>query len=679
MSTELLKTKGEKPLAPARMPVLSYDPGLDGLRALAVLAVLAFHLDIPALNGGFIGVDIFYIISGYLITRIVASQIEDDEFNYLNFIVKRARRLLPALLVTIVITLIGAFLLMSPRHFSGAATSGAFAAFSLSNWYFWLDSNYFALSKHVRPLLHTWSLGVEVQFYLVWPVVLHAVIKRKTEIQRLALMIAFAFVSFAAAVWAQNLMPSATFYLSPFRIWQFASGGCVALFAVYFLPRMSDVIRLGAFASGLALLTASFYLLSSSNYSSLSAALPTLATGLILLGLGTPAAQKLLGVNPIVFVGKISYSLYLVHWPVIILYRYWAYRPLEPVEMLGCALVSIFLAILLYHYVENRFRRPWSQRVNKERVVVGTRLAATMSTLGLIAGSVQLQSGWDWRLPDATRASQVSASSGNLCSEDTSVRGQTWCDMSSAATSSDELVIIGDSHALALAHGLSQTAAPDDAQTTLVLRYGTLPFHGVTTFGGEWETGNFGSTFDVVADSEPDIVVLHARFDQYWWSQDASSRWPTWLSHDPISPQAIEPSQATFRSGLEDTLAILKATRSKVIVVGAVPYPGLDSGQCLLRPRFLISDERSDRSCQGYSRDQSVKRAGEVNQVIREKVESSGFQFVDPTEVFCSDEKPTCARSHDGKLIYADDNHLNQIGANMLARAVRKKLAAPKP
>ena len=657
----------------ARAP-LAYDPSLDGLRALAVLAVLAFHLDIAALHGGFIGVDVFYVISGYLITRIISLQMGDGHFNYVDFIVRRARRLLPALLVTIAVTLIGAFLLMSPDHFSGAARSAAFAAFSISNWFFWIDSDYFASSKHVRPLLHTWSLGVEVQFYLFWPLVLSAVVKVRDHALQILLMAGFALVSIASAVWAHATMPSATFYLSPFRIWQFAVGGCVGLFAAHYLVHIHKHLRWAAFTLGLLLLASSLALLTPNNYSSLPAMLPTMGASVLLLGLGTKPARLILGRSAVAYIGKISYSLYLTHWPIIILYRYWVYRPLAPVEMIGCAILSFATAILLYHFVETRLRSPWTQSQQRERTLVGSRLAIGMSVLAVIAALVPLKQGWDWRLPETSRSAQVIKSGHFPCSNSPSVHSETGCDFINAGQVGEHLVILGDSHALALAKGLEQTRLAKTSRATLIARYGTLPFHGVTTFGGEWKTGDFGNTFERLATISPDVIILHARFDQYWWSKDADANHPTWIGQANQSPQAILPSQAAFKIGLEATIGRFASTGAKVVLVGAVPYPGLDSGQCLLRPQYLLTATQMDQSCAGYSREESIGRASAVNEVLRTETEKAGFLFVDPIDLFCAQNTPTCIRKHDGKIIYSDGDHLNQVGAEILAGAVWQAL-----
>ena len=653
---------------------LAYDPGLDGLRALAVLAVLAFHLDIAAFHGGFIGVDIFYVISGYLITRIVSTQIDAGQFNFIDFIVRRARRLLPALLVTIAVTLLGAFLLMSPSHFSDAARSATFAAFSVSNWFFWIDSDYFASSKYVRPLLHTWSLGVEVQFYLLWPFVLGAVMKVRHHALQILLMAGFAFVSFASALWAHTTLPSATFYLSPFRIWQFAAGGCVGLFAASYLPHLHRYLRWAFFALGLALLASSLTLLTPHNYRSLSAVLPTIGASALILGLGTAPARLMLGHSATVYIGKISYSLYLTHWPIIILYRYWVFRPLEPLEMIGCAILSFASAILLYRFVETRFRRPWTGHEALERITVGRQMIVGMSALAAIASLVPLKQGWDWRLPESSRPAQVMRLAHFPCGNSPSLHSETGCEFISPEQRGKHLVILGDSHALALAKGLEQTPAPKNTRATLIARYGTLPFHGVTTYGGKWKTGDFGNTFEHLATASPDIIVLHARFDQYWWSKDADTSRPTWIGQGNQSPQATLPSQAAFISGLDATIERFNASDAKVVLVGAVPYSGLDSSQCLLRPQYLLTDAQVDRSCAGYSREASMHRAGVVNEIIRAKTEAAGFLFVDPVDLFCTQDTPTCLRQHGGKVIYSDGNHLNQVGAEILARAVWQAL-----
>ena len=661
--------------------MLAYDPALDGLRALAIIAVLGFHLDLPIFRSGFIGVDIFYVISGYLMTRIIFAQIGAGRFDYRDFIVRRARRLLPALLVTVAITMLGAVLLMSPAHLGAAARSAAFAAISLSNWHFWLEGDYFAASKHVRPLLHTWSLGVEVQFYLIWPLFASVIMWLGTPIRQLAGLLLLALISFVGAVSVQFVDPQAGFYLSPFRLWQFAAGGCIALFCVGFVNLVNGPLRLAAGVAGFGLLIGAAILITPNNYYSIPAAIPTLGTGLLILASRTPVLQKTLGFGPLVYIGKISYSLYLVHWPIIILYRYYVFRPLDGVEIVLCVIGSVLAAIALYHLVETRFRSAWSDAPARDFRLVGARLGFAMLALVGAGGLVSHQGGWDWRLAGSSRAVMPSRlASGLSCGHDIDAMRYTGCQFGALdAETSGKLLMVGDSHALALAHGVKATLHESGMAGRLFVRLGTLPFQGVTTFGGKWKAGDFGNVFETLPADADDTIILHARFDQYWWASDETTRRLTWIGTGDGSPEEIAASRRAFKTGLQNTLTALEKTGASVLVVGAVPYLGLDHPQCYMRPRFVINERQAKSQCAGYSRTASLERAGGVNTVLRASVEAAGFIFVDPVDVLCPLGEPTCSRIHNGELLYSDDNHLSFAGAVLLSGAIADELHARDP
>lgn len=654
---------------------LAYEPALDGLRAIAVVCVLLFHLGVSSLAGGFIGVDVFYVISGYLITKILLDQFQKKKFNYVDFVVRRARRLLPALFLTIIVTLIGAFLVMSPKHFSETANSAIFASLSVSNWFFWLDSGYFSAEKHVRPLLHTWSLGVEVQFYLVWPFVMMAIayLFERSRWIGLAALAAIGAVGFLASVWAHNYMPSATFYLSVFRVWQFAAGGCIALLLLVETkagkPIVPEKLHWMFFAIGAALMAISMVLLTSENYKALSAVLPTIAASALIIGIRTPLALTCLGNKHLVHIGKISYSLYLVHWPLIIIYRYWAFRPLNMWEMIILGGLSFLMAELLYRYVETKFRLPWTQGDRSEYGVVGLRTAGIVLAIGVLGSSVTQNDGWHWRLAPEKQLAQLDTKLDLACGEEFVAIGKDGCSFGVPEMHPD-ITVIGDSHALEFAKGLAPEIQRDEISAVLLRQYGTLPFSGVKTYGGEWEIGNFEDNLSKIQQSPSKVVILHARFGQYWWSSDAEEGRPTWIGFDNGSPQELTASREAFEVGLQNTMEDLSKTGSTVVVVGAIPYPGLDSSQCIVRPKYLISEAHEEKSCEGLTRVESEKRAGAVNAVLKKEVEENGFIFVDPVQIFCRNEDKTCLREIDGRVIYSDGNHLNGVGSSILAKHV---------
>jgi len=212
--------------------VASYRSSIDGLRAIAVLSVVLFHCGFARFSGGYVGVDIFFVISGYLITRKIHLEIVENNFSFLAFYLARMRRLFPALLATVTVTMLGGTLIFTPEHFSALAQSAIYSILAASNVYFWSQTGYWDLQSNLKPLLHIWSLSVEEQFYLVWPLLLLCSSRLRHHLG-LALLFAIVCISVYFAGVIGELHPSAVFYLMPFRAFEFATGAVLIKFEQY--------------------------------------------------------------------------------------------------------------------------------------------------------------------------------------------------------------------------------------------------------------------------------------------------------------------------------------------------------------------------------------------------------------------------------------------------------------
>lgn len=333
----------------------TYRRDIDGLRAVAVLAVLLFHLDIPGVTGGFTGVDIFFVISGYLITGLIRRGVEAGSFSLLEFYSRRLRRLFPAMFVTVVATFVIGALLMSPVTFRSLASSALAASLSVSNFLFWLQSGYFDPSKWIKPLLHTWSLGVEEQFYLLWPATIILLLALRKRLSPLAAVLTISAISLALAETVVQYRAAAAFYLLPFRVFEFGMGAALVwLPAAERLPRFA---RESGFAAGLAMIAGAVLLFDSdTRFPGVTALLPCVGAALCIHFGQTKLAQTIFANAPAVFAGKISYSLYLTHWPIIVFAKYYLLRDLTAAETLAAFAASVATALLLYRYVERPFR-----------------------------------------------------------------------------------------------------------------------------------------------------------------------------------------------------------------------------------------------------------------------------------------------------------------------------------
>jgi peptidoglycan/LPS O-acetylase OafA/YrhL len=373
-----------------------YRDDINGLRAVAVLGVLLFHLDLAWFPGGFLGVDVFFVISGFLITRLILRGLGAGEFSFSTFYYNRARRLLPAALVTIAGALVAGVLIFPPLHLLELGQSAVYAVPWLSNFYFWHDTDYFSSEAITKPLLHMWSLSVEEQFYLFWPFFLFAAFRWKGAAGVLWVIAGLFAMGLAATEWATRAAPAAAFFLTPFRVFEFAIGGLVVFSARRLRPTgFPAEILIGA---ALATLAVSFVLVTErAPFPTLSALIVCCASAVIIHSGPTRLAAGVLA-NPVsTFVGRISYSLYLVHWPVVVFYRYAVFRDITPEEKAALFAVMIVLGAILHQGVEQRFRR--YDFFGKTRPQLLARRGWAVATFAIVAlaATAWAQKGWTWR------------------------------------------------------------------------------------------------------------------------------------------------------------------------------------------------------------------------------------------------------------------------------------------
>ncbi len=445
---------------------LHYRPDIDGLRAIAVLSVLAYHLRINVFRGGFVGVDVFFVISGYLISAIILKDISAGTFSIRTFYERRVRRIFPALIVMLVGTSLLAYLFFLPAELISFAKSLLAALFSASNFYFWRQSGYFSAPIDTKPLVHTWSLAVEEQFYVFLPIFLvlaHRFFPRKLR----ASIIIIALVSFIFSAVGAFRDPTAAFYLAHTRAWELLLGVLISLDV--FPEIRGFVLRNVTALGGTALISVTVFGISSSTpFPGIAALPPCLGAALIIVAgrSGDSLVRRMLSLKPMVFVGLISYSLYLWHWPIIV------FQGMDSMSVSGasqrvvkviCICASLALATLSWKYVEQPFR---SRQKRLSRAVVfklAAAAAVVVATIGLTAIAAR---GFPYRYP--AKAIQVAS---YLDYDSASYFRDGACFISSGfkfkdydysrclhqdPTKKNDL-LVGDSHAAQLWYGFSTT------------------------------------------------------------------------------------------------------------------------------------------------------------------------------------------------------------------------------
>lgn len=356
----------------------AYRADIDGLRAIAVGAVLLFHAYPGRLTGGFVGVDIFFVISGFLISRIIAGKLAGGSFSLRGFYAARVMRIYPVLILVLAVTLVvGWFALMADAYTDlGWQTVGATAF--VANLLFWHQANYFSAGALDHTLLHLWSLGVEEQFYLAWPLILAAAFRFGVNLRATAILIALA--SFVCAVWLSSHNPTAAFYSPLSRAWELMAGALVALY-----PRtLARPIAEGATVTGLLLIAAGLLLIDyNTPFPGWSALLPCIGTALLIYGEGSWFNRTILGSRPFVFGGLISYSLYLWHWPIFSFAAILHYGDLpHGAAKIGLMALSVALAVASFYLIESN--------VGLRRHLTVMRLAIAMMVVALAGLGIAL-------------------------------------------------------------------------------------------------------------------------------------------------------------------------------------------------------------------------------------------------------------------------------------------------
>jgi peptidoglycan/LPS O-acetylase OafA/YrhL len=640
----------------------AYRPDIDGLRAVAVLAVLLFHLEVDILSGGFVGVDVFFVISGYLITRQILADLERGRFSLTGFYLRRVRRLGPALLTTLALSAVAGIAILSPPQLVNLGESLAAAVLSVSNVLFYLESGYFDRAADLKPLLHTWSLAVEEQFYLVWPAALLMLSKYASPRNLLVFIGITGLASLLASGFLTESEPSATFFLTPFRVFELGIGALIVLLEPSRpdQPRLRQVLSL----SGLALiLSAALFFTDTTAFPGFAALVPCLGAALIIFAHDPTATRRLLTNRVFVGIGLISYSLYLAHWPIIVFYRHSVQSEFTAVSQFALAAASFTAATLLYRFIEQPFRHPRAQAGPAPANLRFLRASAAAAVcLLVLSGALVAGNGWYWRLgPYGDQLVQA------YTTEDfhTAFYGGRDCQPPRCETqpgATRRLYVIGDSHARALHAGMHM---PD---TNVVF----------------WENAGceFYSTEYIGETILREQECLTAKQDAF---QDIGKRdapvlltqhWRTAYVDRHIAPGTDLPD-LQFKTPEEYAEFVAQELRGiadaispqPLIVLGGVPRFHLRGAPFDCRARPFAGDD-----CATSPRDHPfVAFHDQFNMILQQRLPAD-VVFLNPFDVLCDQE--TCRNFDDrGMPIYSDRAHLSIWGADFLVAALAADLA----
>jgi peptidoglycan/LPS O-acetylase OafA/YrhL len=643
----------------------SYRPDIDGLRAVAVLAVILYHFNAALLPGGFIGVDIFFVISGYFIIGTIVREISNGEFSLINFWERRVRRIFPAMFVMLTaVTIASYYFLLIPTHFAGYGQSLTAQSVSVSNWWFMRESGYFAAPDNIIPLLHTWTLSVEEQFYLLFPP-LALLIYRFAKSKFKLLMIGIAILSFMYSVMLVHVTPSnqftvpllphvwgdatnmsAGFYFIASRFWELMVGGIIAVYALKVSNRkLSEFLSfagLGAIVVGL------LYITKASPFPGFTALFPVLGTAAIIIANTdqTTLARKALSIPALVYVGLISYSLYLWHWPILVFARYQLLSPatLNTKDQVLLLIAILILSVVTYHFVENPIRRKRFLVKRDYLFLAAITGTALLFTAGLV---ITKNNGYPNRVPSEAR--NMALAMGDLSPRQAECfakskmdsGNKTPCLLGVQDPSNIDFILWGDCHASLDVPAFDEFGRQTNRSGIFFGAPGCSPF-----------------LTDKPLTNDPYCKSEIKRFEEYMQAHPSAelfiaSEWERGYKYtnytegsnnfSPLAPLMYE------------TLAKIPKETNITILLRTQTFPETTFHDVFFRLA------RGEKLPMWMPRDYWVGSLESFNAGIREVVPYfPNVRLLDPSNEFCMGT--VCYIADDNGFYYADDSHLSQYG-----------------
>ncbi|MBA1190471.1 acyltransferase [Pseudomonas entomophila] len=618
----------------------AYRPDIDGLRAVAVIAVFLHHLGAAWLPGGFVGVDIFFVISGYLITAQVFQQARAGTFSLRQFYQRRINRIVPALATVLFATLALGAVLLSPVDLERLSANALFALLGVSNLFIWLKyGNYFAADASEAPLLHTWSLGIEEQFYMIWPLLLLALLRwmprRWPWLLGLGLLATIGLSHYGTGVFV-----TASYYLLPTRFFELMLGGCLGIWHVTRPMPLARYPALVSRAVGWALVVGSLALIGpGAPFPGLTALLPCLGAALLIHAGHDGRRARLLGSRPLVFIGLISYSLYLWHWPLIAYLNYLSI-PIDPSVGLAVVLAAVVLAWLTWRWVEQPLRRSGLQA--GFATVFARRFALPAVLLAVVSGVIQWQGGFPARFGPTVETLEAMtlerpADNRRGCHVPNALyrtAPDAQCRLGAPKAQLDG-ILVGDSFANHFTGMVDLLARPDGVSLMDYTMDGCAPILGynvdMSKVYAEHCAQRNARVYALIEAQRYPYVVL-------------AGSWPS-------DEAAGEPIAASLERVVKSTGQVIVILNNQAIQNAAT---------CPVRQLMFATPRTCDAAQAARPQYWATLRA-RFPQV----------RFIDPNQVICAQGR--CRSLIDGKLLYLDNAHLNEVGSRYIGKTLLER------
>ena len=646
-----------------------YRRDVDGMRGIAVLTVLIFHAFPSLLPGGFIGVDIFFVISGFLISRLVVLGIKADSFTFVNFYSRRIKRIFPALITVFSCCYLLGWFVLLPHEYQQLGKHIAGGASFISNLILWSESGYFDNTAITKPLLHLWSLGIEEQFYILWPFALWVSFYKK--INWFWLTILTITVSFSLNVWLVFHDPIATFYSPLTRAWELLLGALVAHDKISncFCALSARVRSALTFAALCVLAIGLIFINKNDHFPGAWALLPTLATA-ILLGVGptTVLHAKLLSNQLLVWIGLISYPLYLWHWPLLSFGRILEGEPLGTVALCSILVLSILLAWITYRFIE----RPLRYKTND--VVTASALVFCMAVAAFVGYNTYSREGLEFRGPQVLGKDRgyEGGPGGTLIAEcglpkEVSAGFTCWQD------TRDKLrfALVGDSKASALHGGLVRTSS--DLGRWLFIGMGSqgspLPIITSDTRYSRYQYGSTTAIKSIAENKDIDVVLIAT-----------ATRAIFQLRNDTdIEDLEKSPNYQVGLEGLQRVVDILRSNQKKVVFLvdnPTLPHPE----DCLPRTTNSVVLNRLIKQTMNQRCQLPLEKHLQLSRKYRDLLNTlvtnnpDTVSLFDSTPFLCDLKEKLCSTERNGRLLYGDTDHISDYAAGQIGQQLNRYL-----
>ncbi|RUR06125.1 acyltransferase family protein [Legionella sp. km772] len=654
-----------------------YRPDIDGLRAIAVLLVVAFHAFPNWLRGGFIGVDVFFVISGFLISSLIFSSLENNNFSFFDFYQRRIKRIFPALLLTLTFCCIFGWFALFPEEYKQLGRHIAGGAGFISNFILWKETGYFDNAADTKPLLHLWSLGIEEQFYIFWPLLLWVAWKRKLNF--LTLILVFSAISFLLNLALIGQHPEASFYSPQSRCWELLAGSLLAWLLLYTPPMAhpfnpatgsKTTQNLCSILGFLLTMIAAFSFSKQTVFPGGWALLPVL--GALLIILAGPTAwlnRKVLAHPVLIWFGIISFPLYLWHWPLLAFARVMEGDIPSQTIRISVVLLSIILAWLTYKLIEKPIR--WSNKANTPKLLA---LALLMATIGSVGFYIKKQEGLSARFNNnkdliALRTTPVNSTANfipcdRLLPQFKSFKFDGTCSISKNAM--PDTLFLGDSHTLHYRHAVGSQMEKNSV--LVISQTSCLPF----SYNGFLKDECKKKYDAVLAFLESNSSIKTVYVSGYWaylMTGGFSKNGTNWRNAKPINSADVK----SFLANGKHFFSRVLQSKKDLVFLKDIPDLDFNINYCYVnRPLTLPWTHQLKKKCV-LNFASYAKRTQQYDQVINQLL--AGFpqiKIYNPRPLFCNEKR---CRIKDGKFpYYMNGDHLNYYGASLVIKDLQKQL-----